>query len=213
MSDDVRHDAPPAAGARYEGAGYAGRGRAHDGVRWGPIVAGLVVAITTLALLSVLGIAIGLTGEPTIAGQVDIETAAWVWGIATMVLAFLVGGMVAAWVADVDTAMGVFNGFMVGALAVSAILVAAAIGLGNLLGTIGANIGQFTDVVLAADTDEALDAAQAQVADAEGVAWGTFLGLLGALVLAAVGGALGSLASRGGERRTDAGRRAPAGAR
>ena len=36
-------------------------GPARDRVHWGPIVAGLLTALTTLLLLSLLGLAVGLT--------------------------------------------------------------------------------------------------------------------------------------------------------
>src|SRR5579885_1256660 len=34
---------------------------AHDRIRWGPIIAGLVTTITTLAVLTLLGLAVGLS--------------------------------------------------------------------------------------------------------------------------------------------------------
>jgi hypothetical protein len=77
-------------------------GRAMDHVRWPAVLAGLFVALSTLAVLSVLGIAIGLS---SVDGYENRESAdnfaigAGIWGAVSALVAFFVGGLVAAWTA------------------------------------------------------------------------------------------------------------------
>ncbi len=74
---------------------------ARDQVRWGPIVAGLLTALTATLLLNLLGVALGLTSlnaasaarqnnVPQNAGQY-----AAIWAGVSGMLAFLLGGCVA----------------------------------------------------------------------------------------------------------------------
>src|SRR5438045_635931 len=73
----------------------------NDRVRWGPVFAGFFVAITTMVMLGLLGLGIGLTGlnagvsaaqgaPPPQAG-----TNAAIWGAVSAIIAFLIGGYVA----------------------------------------------------------------------------------------------------------------------
>ena len=58
-----------------------------DRVRWGPILAGLLTTIASMLILTVLGLAIGLSAfEP---GEGDgLGTAAGIWGAVSAVVAF-----------------------------------------------------------------------------------------------------------------------------
>ncbi len=182
-------------------------------VQWGPIVAGLVSAIATFLLMTVLGIAIGASVlDPADSGQ-EIGTWAAVWGGISAIVAFFVGGWLAARTAAVGGSFaGLVNGFLVGASGLVLILWLTGTGLGNVFGTLSANLGDILNV--AQDTaqaqnvtpTEAQDQAQQavdQVASTVNVqaedafdtvrdsAFGTFLGLLLPLVAAALGGWLG----------------------
>lgn len=66
----------------------------HDRVRWGPIIAGIVVTIATQLILSALGAAIGLSvgAAGTSASAVGIGVG--IWAVISLLIALLVG----AWV-------------------------------------------------------------------------------------------------------------------
>jgi hypothetical protein len=72
----------------------------HDQVRWGPIIAGLVIAMSTQLVLSALGVAIGASsigdsGAPrTEAGGVGVGIG--IWSIVSLLIALFVGGWTAA---------------------------------------------------------------------------------------------------------------------
>ncbi len=178
-------------------------------VQWGPIIAGLVCTIASMLVLTVLGLAIGASAfEPRTSGE-TIGTAAAIWGAASAILSFLVGGWVAAKTAAVGGAgSGMLNGLMVGATALALILYLTGAGLGNLFGTLGSNIGDIANVaqdtaqtegVTTQDAQATVQGAQDAVATTVGnsydevrnSAWGTLAGLLLALGAAAVGGLLG----------------------
>jgi hypothetical protein len=72
----------------------------HDQVRWGPIVAGLVIALSTQLVLSALGVAIGATsigdsGAPRTDAQ-GVSVGVGVWSIISLLIALFVGGWTAA---------------------------------------------------------------------------------------------------------------------
>jgi len=171
-------------------------------VQWGPIVSGLLTAIVTMLVMTVLGIALGASVLDRTAPGEENSTWAAVWGGISAIVSFFVGGWVAAKTAAVGGPFaGLINGFMVGAAGLALILWLTGTGLGNLFGTIGANIGDIANVA----QDQA-QAGQAQAdpaaANAEqnarssfdelrNSAWGTLVGLLLALGAAALGGYLG----------------------
>ena len=184
-----------------------------DRVRWGPIIAGLLTALTTLLLLGLLGLAIGLTtvnagsaaaqgGPPPAAG-----TAAAIWGAVTALVAFFLGGWVAGRTAAVfDRRWGAWNGALVFMVAVPVTTWLAGQGLGFLAGTLGNFAGALNidasalanqaqqaanQVQQAVRTTQPSDVGQA-AAGARYAAWGTLLGLLVGLFAAALGGALGT---------------------
>jgi hypothetical protein len=185
-------------------------------VQWGPIIGGLVSATATMVLLTVLGIAVGASVlSPRDSGQ-EIGTWAAVWGAVSAIVSFYVGGWVAAKTAAVGGSFaGLMNGLMVGATGIVLILWMTSMGLGNLFGTLSANLGEIANMaqdaaqqegVTPTDVQVQADEAQAQAGaiaeDAEQAvrssfdeiragAFGTFLGLLLPLVAAALGGFLG----------------------
>ena len=115
-----------------------------DRVRWGPIWAGLLTALGTFLLLSLLATAIGAQTFNTGAAnttQTGIGTA-----VATAIiglLSFLLGGFVAARSAAVRGRLnGLLNGWLVWALGTLLILGLAAFGLGQLFGLADDVIGR-----------------------------------------------------------------------
>jgi hypothetical protein len=67
-----------------------------DRVRWGPIFAGLLCTLTTLAVLSVLGLAIGATAYDADDRMRSFGIGAGIWAAVSALIAFFVGGMLSA---------------------------------------------------------------------------------------------------------------------
>lgn len=172
-----------------------------DRVRWGPIWAGLVSALSLWLLANILALAIGAT---SIDAGTDAGDAARFGGIVPAILgilAFLFGGWVAARTAAVrGNGNGAFNGFLVWALGTLMALALAGLGLGSLLGAAGDFAGQIGR--FGRDAAQNVDPQQIQASRreiAEGIrnsAFGTF-GALGLPALAAtIGGILGARKER-----------------
>jgi hypothetical protein len=162
-----------------------------DGVRWGPIVAGLVTALTTFLLLSLLAVGIGITAaDPASAGT---DTQALGIGSALIaaaigLVAFFLGGLVAGRTsAAVGRPAGALGGFLVWALGVIVVLLLAAMGLSSILGAAGEIVGA-TGVpsvdAPAVDPSQAADAVRNS-------ALGAFISLALPALAATLGGFLG----------------------
>lgn len=124
------YEAPDAA-SRSASASY-------DRVRWGAILAGLFAALATLVVLSVLGLAIGLSSYDAGDPLGSFGMGAGIGGIITALLAFLIGGWVAASTAGArGRSNGILNGAMVWVVAVPLILYLLGSGLGSLVNTAG----------------------------------------------------------------------------
>jgi len=183
-------------------------------VQWGPIIAGLVTALTLFILLTILGLGIGASVlEPREAGQ-EAGTWATIWGAVSIILAFFVGGWIAAKTAAVGGEFGgMMNGLLVGAAGILLVVWLTSTGLGNLFGLLSSNVGDIANLATNVAQQEGVSPEEAQQ-EAEGAATqvqeeiqqidpnaafeavrngaiGTFLGLLLPLVAAGVGGYLG----------------------
>jgi heme A synthase len=175
-------------------------------VQFGPILAGILTAIATLLILTVLGLAVGSSAlEPRDNGE-TIGTAAAIWGIASALIAFFLGGWVAAKTAAVAGAgSGLINGLMVGAAILAIVLWLTGSGVSGILGTIGSNIGDITSLVQGqagstGGAEQQAENVQNQVAQVDpkqafdtvqDSAWWTLLGLILPLAASALGGLLG----------------------
>lgn len=120
-------------GGSYPGSGSSGRSpnvditaamvTPADRVRWGPIIAGLFAALTTLAVLSVLGLAIGLSAYDAGDTARNFGIGAGIWGVISALVAFFLGGWLAARSAAVrGTSNAVLNGAMVWVVAIPLLL-------------------------------------------------------------------------------------------
>jgi hypothetical protein len=186
-----------------------------DRVRWGPILAGLVSALATLLVLSLLGVAVGLTaatGDPaggangaaTRTGNYGLG--ATIWAAVSALIAFFVGGYVAGRTAGVrGKSNGWINGALVWAVTLPLLLWLAASGLSGFLNAIGFNLGGFVDTVNTASQNVAntgsataaapnADPAEVQrtAESARNGAWGALAALVLGLIAAGLGGLLGS---------------------
>jgi hypothetical protein len=163
-----------------------------DRVRWGPVFAGLVTALSVFLLLSLLALGLGLvaaqgtSADPGSAGTVGAIVAA-VIGLA----AFVLGGFVAARTsAVVGRGAGALNGFLVWALGVVLILTLGALGLSQLFGAAGDIFGQLQSSGV---DPNSVNVDPNQAADAvRNSAIGGFISLALPAIAAAIGGILGA---------------------
>jgi hypothetical protein len=198
MSQEPARFEPPARSTRSGATGAleleGGPLVRRDLVRWGPVIAGLVCVIATLAILSALGLAIGLSAvEPSGSGLGEISTGAWIWGIASGVVAFFLGGLVAGLSSAVGgRSRGLLNGVLVGAASITATLVLVGVGAGTLLGAGATALGDVVNVGSQLEIGQTADNVSNAVARAESSAWGSFIGLSLAVILAGLGGVAGA---------------------
>ncbi len=120
-------------------------------VQWGPIVAGVFSAIVVFLLLTILGFALGASvlDPANTAGEIGAWAA--IWGAISAIVAFLIGGWIAARTSAVDGSFaGLMNGLMVGAAGLLFIIWLTTSGLGALFGTIGSTVGSIANVAATA---------------------------------------------------------------
>jgi hypothetical protein len=109
-----------------------------DLIRWGPILGGLFAALATLITLGTLGLAIGLNAYDPNAPLGNYGIGAGIWGAITALIAFFVGGWVAARSAAFDgRTSGIFNGAMVWFVAIPLLIYMLGSGVGALARTAG----------------------------------------------------------------------------
>lgn len=114
-----------------------------DQIRWGPIIAGIFVAIATQLILSALGAAIGLSVGAT-GGAVGIG----IWSIVSLLLALFIGSWVAAsGSAPMNRKSALLQGLILWAttLAISAWLLAS--GVTGAFGVAASNVGEVLNQV------------------------------------------------------------------
>lgn len=154
-------------------------------LRWGPILAGLLVALGTFFLLSLGAIAVGLQAAP---GQQadDVGIVAVIVTSAIALIAFFLGGYVSAWSAGLtQPARSALNGFLVWASWLVVVMLMAAVGFGTLVGAMGQLFG---DVDLSAP-----DVQPEQLVDLlRSSSWQTLLALGLTAAAATLGGVLGA---------------------
>jgi hypothetical protein len=129
-----------------------------DLISWSSIVAGMLVAFGLFVLFSAIGTAAGLEAAEN--PRFGPEVGAIITGVLAVV-AFIVGGFVAAWTADVDEPdSAIMHGFLVWALFVVFTAAVLSLGAGTALGSLGGGLGT-PDVDVS--PDEASDATWAAV--------------------------------------------------
>ena len=178
-----------------------------DRVRWGPILAGLVSTLATLILLSLLGVAVGLTaaaGDPNGGATVatnkanNYGTGAAIWAGVSALIAFFIGGFMAGRTAGVRGKLnGWINGALVWAIVLPLLLWLAGNGASGFLNAIGFNINGFINNVSSTVNNVnngTTGAATTQTATetARNGAWGALAALLLGLIASGIGGLLGS---------------------
>ena len=109
-----------------------------DRVRWGAIFAGLFTALSTLLVLTLLGLAIGAASYDPGDRASGFGVGAGIWSGISLLIAFAIGGFVAARTAAVTGPRnGLLNGALLWAVAIPLLLYALGSGVSALLGTAG----------------------------------------------------------------------------
>ena len=134
----------------------------HDRVRWGPILAGLVVAIVSQLILSALGAVIGLAAVGDVSGG-TAGVLATVWAIFSLLLSLFLGGwMMARTCGPMNKKSALLNGTILWAttLALGAWLLASGVS-----GTLGLAANSASEVAGGAATaaGSAINQVQGQV--------------------------------------------------
>ena len=172
----------------------------HDRVRWGPIFAGLVVAIAAQLILSALGAAIGLSAGAGGANPGDVGLGVGIWSIISLLIALFLGGWVtASTCGPMNSKTALLHGLILWAttLAISSWLLAS--GVSGAFGVVASNAGEALNQVQQPggvnlpNQVPNVDPAQAQAVagNSAKVAWsflfGSLLGLAASLIGSSVG--------------------------
>lgn len=173
----------------------------HDRVRWGPILAGIAIALGTQLLLSALGIAIGLGAGATGADAGSVSFGVGIWSIISLLISLLLGGWVMAQSCGPMTKKtAILNAAILwgATLALSSWLLGS--GLSGAVGTVAANAGEIAngvqqqggvnipDGVQNADPDRVRDVAS----NTAKAVWLFLVGNLLSLAAAAIGASIGA---------------------
>ncbi len=180
----------------------------HDRVRWGPIIAGLAVALSSQLVLSALGAAIGLTGlsgsgAPR-SNADDVGTAIGIWTIISLFIALFIGSWVMARsCGPMNRSTALLNGAILWAttLAISSWLLAS--GVSGAFGILASNAGEIVNQAQQNGTtvpNQAPNVSAQQARDLAGngakVGWSFTFGSLLALVASLIGAAAGTRRER-----------------
>ncbi|NEQ26799.1 MAG: hypothetical protein F6K28_48785 [Microcoleus sp. SIO2G3] len=177
----------------------------HDRVRWGPIIAGLVVAISSQLVLSALGAAIGLSsiagsGAPR-SDAGGVGSAVGIWAIISLFISLFLGSWVMArCCGPMNRSTAMLNGAVLWAttLALSAWLLAS--GVSGAFGVLASNAGEVVQQVApggnvptnvpdvnAPTAQETRNIASNAARGGWAFTFGSLLGLLSSLIGASVG--------------------------
>jgi hypothetical protein len=163
-----------------------------DRVQWGPIIAGAMVGLIVLLLLTLLGVGIGASAFDPDTDLSDWDTWAGIWGGLSVLVAFFVAGWVASQTAAVEGPYaGMMNGLLAGVTTVVALIVLTAVGLTNLVGFLGSHVNDVSRYVSdVADGDTTLADRKAAFDAVKDGVWGTLVTIVVALASAALAGML-----------------------
>lgn len=175
----------------------------HDLVRWGPIIAGLVTAISSQLVLTGIGAAIGLTslansGAPQ-SNAGGVGSAVGIWSIISLLISLFLGGWVTARACGpMNRKTALLNGAILWAttLAVSAWLLSS--GVSGAFGIAASNAGEIINQAPGAvpspnqiDPNLTQQDAQNIAGNAAKVGWSFSLGSLLGLAASMIGSAVG----------------------
>ncbi|PSF36665.1 hypothetical protein C7H19_13390 [Aphanothece hegewaldii CCALA 016] len=176
----------------------------HDRVRWGPIIAGLVIALSSQLILSSLGAAIGLSsiansGAPR-SDAGGVGSAVGIWAIISLFISLFIGGWITARACGtLNKSTALLNAAILWAttLAISAWLVSSGVSgaFGVAVSNAGEIINQAQQSGVTPNQINAPDVSAQQARDiasnAARVGWyfalGSLLGLVASLIGASAG--------------------------
>jgi VIT1/CCC1 family predicted Fe2+/Mn2+ transporter len=180
----------------------------HDRVRWGPILSGLVIGLSTQLLLSSFGAAIGLSNiagsdaPRTIAG--DVGTGVGIWSVISLFVSLFIAGWVTARACGpTNRKTALLNGAILwgSTLVLSSLLLAS--GVSGAFGALASNLGEVTrqvqqGTVQVPTTPPGVTAQQAReiANNAATAGWSFFVGSLLGLVAALIGASVGTRVPR-----------------
>jgi len=173
----------------------------HDQVRWGPILAGIAIALGTQLGLSALAMAIGLSAGATGADAGSVGFGVVIWSIISLLISLFLGGWVMAQSCGPMTKKtAVLNAAILwgATLALSSWLLAS--GISGAVGAAAANAGEIANQVQQQGgvniPNQAPNVDPNQVRDLAGntakAAWSFLLGSLLGLAAAMIGAAVGA---------------------
>ena len=171
-----------------------------DSVRWGPVWAGLITALTTFVLLELLMYSLGLLTldlNPADGGT----SGPWTTAVVGLI-AFFIGG----WVAGATSAIrgataGLLNGFLVWGLGTVLILALSSFGLGSLFGAFGNAISSF--LFASRPNQDLINVDPAQIANVvRNASWWAFVSLAVSALACTLGGWAGAKSGRIGRAPT-----------
>ncbi len=118
-------------------------------IAWGGVWSGLLVAVGVFMLLSVLGLAVGVSAADVDVGRdgnaKGLGIGAAVWSAVTLLISLFIGGMVATRTGMVyDRATGMIEGVLVWVLAVMLLIYLASSGIGMLASGVFGTLGGVT---------------------------------------------------------------------
>lgn len=177
----------------------------HDRVRWGPIIAGIVIAIASQLILSALGASIGLTAGANGSDLGDVGIGVGIWAIVSLLISLFIGAWImASTCGPMVKKTALLNGAILWAttLAVSGWLLAS--GVSGAFGIVASNAGEVLNQVqepgganVPADPNAAVpnippSQAQDYASNAAKASWSFLFGSLLGLVAALVGSTVGA---------------------
>lgn len=173
----------------------------HDQVRWGPILAGIAIALGTQLALSALAMAIGLSAGATGADAGSVGFGVVIWSIISLLISLFLGGWVMAQSCGPMTKKtALLNAAILWGttLALSSWLLAS--GISGAVGAAAANAGEIANQVQQQGgvniPNQAPNVDPNQVRDIAGntakAAWSFLLGSLLGLAAAMIGAAVGA---------------------
>lgn len=177
----------------------------HDRVRWGPILGGLVIALSSQLILSGLGAAIGLSsiansGAPR-SDAGGVGSAVGIWAIISLFISLFIGGWVTARACGtLNRSTALLNGAILWAttLAISAWLLSS--GVSGAFGIAASNAGEIINQAQQSGVtpnqvnppNVTAEQARDIAANAARVGWSFTLGSLLGLVAALIGASAGT---------------------
>lgn len=163
-----------------------------DRVHWGPIVAGMFVALAILVWTSILARAVGFGFSPIQGRTANYETGAIIWGTVAAFIAFGIGAFLAAqWAGLRGSGRSMLHGFLVWAVGVTVLIYGLGTTIGPMLGTTSPETTG-AGVIHAVQTPGATDIPAVPPGRISPAAWWMLLSITAGLLAALVGGALGS---------------------